>query len=310
MALRGLLRVGEVCIRVMDIKKARRHYDEIMGLHEVMEGKDGKVYYKCWDEHDHHSIILKPSDRPGMDYFAFKVSSDAVLTELEPKIEKFGLKVKHIEAGVYPKSGRRLEFVLPTGHTMQLYAQKEIIGNTMPTTNPGVTPDDGVVRGLHINRVDHILLGGQQIQESARLFMEVFEFDLSEQFVEHESKMPLAMFLTCSTKPHDIAFVLQPEQNKYHHTSFWLESAHDVVKAADRLGKYRVPIDVGPNRHGITRGATIYFFDPSGNRCEVFAEGYVHYPDTPTLTWDTTDAGHATFSQDNVVRESFLQVLT
>ena len=110
MALRGLLRVGEVCIRVMDMKKARRHYDEIMGLHEVMEGPDGKVYYKCWDEHDHHSIILNPSDRPGMDYFAFKVSSDAVLTDLEPKIEKFGLKVKHIEAGVYPKSGRRLEF--------------------------------------------------------------------------------------------------------------------------------------------------------------------------------------------------------
>lgn len=309
MALRGLLRVGEVCIRVMDMKKARRHYDEIMGLHEVME-KDGKVYFKCWDEHDHHSIILSPSDRAGMDYFAFKVSSDDVLTDLAPKIEKFGLKVKHIEAGVYPKSGRRLEFVLPTGHTMQLYAEKEQIGNTMPTLNPGVTPDDGVVRGCHINRVDHILLGGQYIQESARLFMEVFDFDLSERFVDHESQTPLAMFLTCTTKPHDIAFVLQPEQNKYHHTSFWLESAHDVVKAADRIGKYRVPVDVGPNRHGITRGATIYFFDPSGNRCEVFAEGYVHYPDTPTLTWDTTDGGHATFSQDNVMRESFLSVLT
>ena len=310
MALRGLLRVGEVCIRVMDMKKARHHYDHIMGLHEVMEDKEGKVYFKCWDEHDHHSIILNPSDRPGMDYFAFKVSSDDVLTDLAPKIEKFGLPVKHIEAGVYPKSGRRLEFVLPTGHTMQLYAQKEQIGNTLPTLNPGVTPDDGVVRGLHINRVDHILLGGIHIQESARLFREVFEFDLAEQFIDAESKTPLAMFLTCTTKPHDIAFVLQPEQNKYHHTSFWLESSHDVVKAADRLGKYRVPVDVGPNRHGITRGATIYFFDPSGNRCEVFAEGYVHYPDTPTLTWDTTDAGHATFSQDNVMRESFLQVLT
>ena len=83
-----------------------------------------------------------------------------------------------------------------------------------------------------------------------------------------------------------------------------------MIKAADRFGKYRVPIDVGPNRHGITRGATIYFFDPSGNRNEVFAEGYIHYPDTPLLTWDTTQAGPAQFSQDNTPRDSFLQVLT
>lgn len=310
MALRGLLRLGEVCIRVMDMKKARRHYDEIMGLHEVMQDAEGKVYFKAWDEHDHHSIVLRPSDRPGMDYFAFKVHADSELDRLAPKIESFGLKVRHIEAGVYPKSGRRLEFTIPTGHTMQLYAQKEQIGNTLPLTNPGVVPDDGVIRGLQINRLDHILLGGSNLDETVRLFTEVFDFDLSEKLVHHEQGISLAVFLTCSTKPHDIAFVLQPEQNKYHHTSFFLESAHDVIKAADRLGKYRVPIDVGPNRHGITRGATIYFFDPSGNRCEVFAEGYVHYPDTPTLVWDTTELGQATFAQDNTPRQSFLEVLT
>jgi len=42
----------------------------------------------------------------------------------------------------------------------------------------------------------------------------------------------------------------------------------------------------------------------------VFSEGYVHYPDTPTLVWDTDDIGHAGFSQDNVMRQSFFEVLT
>ena len=310
MSLRGVLRVGEICIRVMDMKKARHHYGHIMGLHEVMEDAEGKVYFKCWDEHDHHSIVLRPTDRPGMDYFALKVYDDATLTRYEQQLVSRGFAIRHIEAGVYPKSGRRIETVLPTGHTMQLYAEKEVIGNTMPTLNPGVVPDDGVIRGLHINRLDHILLGGTNIDANVSLFTEVFEFDLSEKLVAHENGMSLAVFLTCSTKPHDIAFVLQPEPNRYHHASFWLESAHDVMKAADRLGKYRVPIDVGPTRHGVTRGATIYFFDPSGNRCETFAEGYVHYPDTPTLVWDTTELGHATFSQDNTPRQSFLEVLT
>jgi len=310
MAIRGVLRPGEVIIRVMDMKKARWHYGEMMGLHEVMEDKNGRVYFKAWDEHDHHSIVLAPSDRPGMESFAFKVYDDKTLDEMEKRLTAWGITVKHIAAGVYPKSGRRLEFVIPTGHTMHLYAHKEQIGNTLPTLNPGVVPDDGVVRGLAINHLDHLLLGGTQVDDSMRLFMEVFDFDLSEKFVHHEAGINLAVFLTCSTKPHDIAFVLQPEQNRFHHASFNLESAHDVVKAADRIGKYRVPVDVGPNRHGITRGATIYFFDPSGNRNEVFAEGYVHYPDTPTLTWDTTQVGPATFSQDNTPRESFLTVLT
>lgn len=310
MALRGLLRLGEVCLRVMDIKKSRNHYGTILGLHEVMQDDKGRLYYKAWDEHDHHSIVLQPSDRPGMEYFAFKVYDDATLTALAPRIEAFGLKVRHIEAGVYPKSGRRLEFTLPSGHTMQLYAQKDQVGNTLGTLNPGVIPDDGVIRGCHINRLDHVLLGGDKIDECAKLFMEVFDFDLSEKLIHHEAKISLALFLTGSTKPHDVAFVLQPESNKFHHCSFLLESAHDVIKAADRLGKFRVPVDVGPNRHGVTRGATIYFFDPSGNRNEVFAEGYVHYPDTPTLVWDTTELGAATFSQDFTPRESFLNVLT
>ena len=309
MAIRGILRPGEICIRVMDKEKARRHYGEIMGLHEVLDEGD-KLYYKCWDEWDHHSVVLRVTDRPGMDYLAFKVYSDADLDDLEAKLKARDYDVEHIEAGVYPKSGRRIQFILPTGHTFQFYAEKEQLGNTMGTYNPGVIPDDGVVRGVETPGLDHILLGGQDIDACVELFTEIFEFDVVEQLIDADSKMKLAVFLSCSNKPHDIAFVRQPEDNKFHHASFRLESAAEVVKAADRLGKYRVPIDVGPNRHGVTRGATIYFFDPSGNRNEVFAEGYVRYPDIPTLTWDTNELGAATFSQDFTPRQSFLEVLT
>ena len=310
MALRGLMRLGEAAVRVLDMKEALRHYDQRLGLHVTMKDESGRVYLKAWDEHDHHSIVLREADTPGLDYFAFKVSDDGSLTDLEKKMQAFGLAVKRIEKGVYPKSGRRLEFVLPSGHTMQLYAEKEQVGNTLGTKNPGVMPDEGVIRGLRINRLDHILLGGGGLDENVKLFREVFECTLSEKLVDHESGASLAVFLTCSTKPHDVAFVLQPAQNRFHHISFLLESTSDVIHAADMIGKYRIPVDVGPNRHGITRGATIYFFDPSGNRNEVFSGGYVHYPDTPTLVWDTSELGPATFSQDNTPRESFLNVLT
>ena len=138
MALRGLLRMGEVAIRVLDMGEAREHYGKRMGLHEVMTDAAGQVYFKAWDEHDHHCLVLREAESSGMDYFAFKVFDDATLNELEPRIRAFGLQVEHIEAGVYPKSGRRLQFTLPSGHVMQLYAHKEQTGNSLPLLNPGV----------------------------------------------------------------------------------------------------------------------------------------------------------------------------
>jgi catechol 2,3-dioxygenase len=310
MAINGVLRLGEASIRVFDMEKALLHYDKRLGLHQTLRDDEGRVYLKTWDELDHHSLVLREADTPGLDYFAFKVRDDATLDALEPRIAAFGLEVRKIAAATYPKSGRRLQFVLPSGHVMQLYAEKEQVGNTMGSRNPGVLPDDGVIRGLRINRLDHILLGGGNLDDTVRFFCSVLDFSLSEKLIDQQSGASLAVFLTCSNKPHDVAFVLQPQPNRFHHVSFLLESQHDVVHAADVIGKYRIPVDVGPNRHGITRGATIYFFDPSGNRNEVFAGGYVYYPDSPTIVWDTSELGPATFAHDNLPRESFMSVLT
>ena len=40
MAIRGVLRVGEVAIRVLDLAAARRHYGEYIGLHQTLD--DGR----------------------------------------------------------------------------------------------------------------------------------------------------------------------------------------------------------------------------------------------------------------------------
>lgn len=310
MALRGLLRAGEVAIRVMDMAASKQHYGERIGLIETYDGGPGKAYYKCADEHDWYSLVLLQSDRPGIEWFAFKTYEDADLDTFAEKLSARGLDVEHIEAGVYPKSGRRIAFDLPSGHRMHIYAEKEQIGNGMPTRNPGTIPDEGYIRGMRVVRLDHLLLGSNEIVANRDIFTEVFEFNVSEQLVDHETEQPLAIFLTGSNKPHDIAFVMQPEAGKFHHVSFLLDSVNDLYHAADLIGKYEIAVDVPPNRHGVTRGATIYFFDPSGNRNEVFTGGYVHYPDTPQLTWDTTQIGKATFSQDNTPRPSFLEVTT
>ena len=69
-------------------------------------------------------------------------------------------------------------------------------------------------------------------------------------------------------------------------------------------------LDIGPTRHGITRGETIYFFDPSGNRNEVFSGGYIYYPDKPPLVWTDDELGRAIFYHDRKLNDNFLSVLT
>ena len=80
--------------------------------------------------------------------------------------------------------------------------------------------------------------------------------------------------------------------------------------AADIISRYDVSLDIGPTRHGITRGQTIYFFDPSGNRNETFSGGYTYYPDNPRRTWQAESAGKAIFYYEKELTDRFMTVNT
>lgn len=309
MAMRGVLRLGEVQIRVLDMDEAREHYGKRMGLHEVMTDADGRVYFKAWDEKDHHSVVLRQADRSGLDHFAYKVYDDATLTDLQGRLEAFGIEVASVDAGVYPKSGRRLKFRIPTGHEMHLYAEKDQVGNTLGEFNPGTVPDEGVIRGMRIYGLDHLFILGPDMAGNVRLFTEVFDFDLAEELVEKPGGGQILTFFSCSSRAHDIAFGVHPEPSRLHHVSFRLNSTEDHVWAGDLMGKYGIPVEQN-DRHGITAVKTIYFFDPSGNRNEVFVGGHTRYPDSPKLTWTMDHLGLAAFSQSLHVPESFLGVTT
>ena len=84
----------------------------------------------------------------------------------------------------------------------------------------------------------------------------------------------IGTWMKSGESPHDIAFIKGPN-GKLHHFAFHLGDWNDILKAGDIFSMDDVPIDIGPTRHGITRGMTILlFFDPSGNRNEVFASSY------------------------------------
>ncbi|MBK7847361.1 MAG: catechol 2,3-dioxygenase [Zoogloea sp.] len=309
MATTGVMRPGHIQLRVLDLQESVDFYREVLGLVETGRDTAGRVYFKAWDERDHHSLILREADRAGMDYMGFKVRNRAALDQLEGDLQAFGVATERIAAGELLETGERVRFTLPTGHVMELYADKTDVGNGQPYTNP-----DPWIRasehGIAPVRFDHCLLYGPDIEGSLRVLTTVLGFHLVEQVMMEDGQSHLAVFVSCSHKAHDLAFVRHPEPGKLHHLSFLLETWEKVLRAADIMSMNRVSIDIGPTRHGITRGTTIYAFDPSGNRFETFSGGYETYPDHAPLTWSFDEVGTGIFYHDRKLNERFLSVVT
>ncbi|MFA5124015.1 VOC family protein, partial [Zavarzinia sp.] len=164
-------------------------------------------------------------------------------------------------------------------------------------------------RAMRVQRFDHCLLYGDDIDGTMDIFCRLLGFALTERVVAPDGTV-IAAFLSCGMKAHDLALVRHEEKGKLHHVSFLLEDWHDVGHAADIMSRYNMSVDIGPTRHGITRGQTIYFFDPSGNRNEVFAGGYTFYPDHPVRTWSTDEVGKAIFYYERALNDRFMTVVT
>ena len=313
----GVMRIGHAYIRVMDMAAARKHYENVIGMKVVHTDAKGNVYLKCWDEWDKYSMVLSPADRAGLNHVAYKVEKDADLDELREQVEAYGIKTTVLPAGSEPFVGRQVQFLLPSGHDFRLFASKEQVGTDVGSTNPDPWPDD--IKGTGAHWLDHCLLmcpldpekGVNSVAENCKFFKEAMSFYLVEQaLVGPGGAIQVAAFLTRSNKPHDIAFVGAPTAG-LHHVSFFLDSWSDILKAGDIMQKNRVKIDVAPTRHGITRGETIYFFDPSGNRNETFAGlGYLAQPDRPVITWTEEAMGRAIFYHTGILTESFTAVYT
>lgn len=305
---KGVMRPGHIQLRVLDMEEALAHYRDLIGLIEMDRDDQGRVYLKGWTEVDKFSVVLREADEPGMDFVGFKVLNNQVLEQLQGELVEFGCKVADIPAGELNGCGRRVRFDSPTGHMFEIYAEKEQTGKWgISPKNPDAFPMD--LKGMKATRFDHCLLYGGDLDGTLKLFQDVLGFDLAEQVMD-ENGTRVAQFLTISTKAHDIAFIKHPEDGKFHHASFFLETWEDVLRAADLISITDTSLDIGPTRHGLTHGKTIYFFDPSGNRSEVFCGGDYHYPDHEPVTWTTDQLGKAIFYHDRKLNERFLTALT
>ena len=264
-------------------------------------------YLKCWDEEDHHSIRLRYDPRIGLDLFSFRVEHPDDLAELEKAVEAYGCQVQRVSRGEAVGQGESIRFGIPSGQTMELVYELERTGGLLGKRNPSPVPPPDMP-GIAPPRIDHLLINAEEVGEAAAFFRGVLGFRMTEQVLDSNGHQ-LGAWLERSHSPHDIAIVNGPN-GALHHFAFWLDDWDQVRKAADILAYNGVQIDQGPTRHGVTRGNTVYFFDPLGIRNEVFTGGYRPDPDFPAITWTEDQFGRGLFYYENVIAQRFLRFHT
>jgi catechol 2,3-dioxygenase len=302
----GVMRLGYVHARVTDLEAARSHYGGTLGMKAVHE-TDGRIYYKGWDEFDHHSVVLEEGG-VGLVKLGYKVERTTDLDLFEDRARRFGCLTERMSAGDNVAVGDGVRIVLPSEHVVELYQEMERIGTEVGTINPDPFPRHLV--GVGVPRIDHALITAEDPTTLERFFSEVLDFRPVERVVtDLDEGALLGSWMSCTNTPHDIAFI-KGENAKLHHFAYALTDWHAIKTAGGLFAMDDVPVDVGPTQHGITRGETIYFFDPSGNRNEVFSGGYMTYPDSPVLTWTADQLARGIFYISRELNERFTSIVT
>jgi catechol 2,3-dioxygenase len=303
----AILRMGYIHIKATDLAKARDHYANTMGLYPTREEPD-RVFFKGWDEWDHHSVVLEAGG-VGVTKFGFKVWDPAEIDVFENRAKAFGVHVERMSAGENPEVSDGIRIQLPIEHTIELYHSMTPVGLEVGTHNPDAFPRHLV--GIGAPMLDHALMIGDDIDTTARFFTDVLDMYVPEKLQTDlsDDAQSLAYWLSAGQKAHDVALLKGPN-GKLHHFAFQMRGWSDILHAADIFTMDDVPIDVGPTRHGITRGETIYFWDPAGNRNETFSGGYTAFRDRPQIIWTADQVAKGIFYHSRELKDTFMNVHT
>ena len=243
-----------------------------------------------------------------MDYMGFRVDSDATLERLAGEVAASGLAqdCARIPAGEHLRTGRRFRFTIPTGHAIELFADKDKLGCQTGDLNP----DPGrTTCGMAPSRFDHCLLYGDDLDGTVKLFRDVLGFSLAEEVVAGPERMVIGAFLTCSNKAHDIAFIRHPEKNRFHHASFQLDNWSEVLKAADIISSAMY-------RSTSVRPGTASRAAPPSTSSTPRATATRSSPAAISITRTNrpsrtdNELGRAIFYHDRKLNDAFLNVLT
>src|SRR5438445_5440075 len=175
----GVMRLGYMHVRVTDLEEAKQHYSNTLGMNVVAE--DGATaHLKCWDEWDHHSLVLETGG-VGLVKAGYKCATAEDLDIFEHRAAAFGATVSRMSKGDNLAVGDGIRVVLPSDHVIELYHDIDYGGTETGTLNPDPWPRDR--RGVGVPWIDHFLVTAEDPATTERFMTDVLDFRASERAI-------------------------------------------------------------------------------------------------------------------------------
>jgi catechol 2,3-dioxygenase-like lactoylglutathione lyase family enzyme len=125
---------------------------------------------------------------------------------------------------------------------------------------------------FRIGKLGHVVLNVADVERSARFYVEVLGFEISDVYPEEMAPGGM-VFLRCNPDHHGIALVgslKEPAANTdLNHIAFEVASLDDVVRAYEHLRRNGARIDFAGRRRAGCQIA-VEFRDPDNHRLEIY----------------------------------------
>ncbi len=285
----NITRAAHLEFRVTDLDRAHDFYVRVLGFIET-DRDEKRLYLGGLEEREHHSLVLREADSPGVSHLAFRVASPDDLEQLASLYQGNGCPIRWLPEGLEKGQGRALRVQDSSGLPLEFYHEM--------SRREWLLQRFELYRGAHVMRLDHFNCQVAEVQRAYDWFTSSLGFYCSEITVtEDEPPQLWAAWLHRKQNVHDIA-VMNGIGPRMHHAGFWLADQGSVLRACDLLAAsgYADHIERGPGRHGISNAFFVYLRDPDGNRIELYTNDYlIPEPDWEPVRWRINDPRRATF---------------
>jgi biphenyl-2,3-diol 1,2-dioxygenase len=284
----GVIKVGHLALITQDMEQSMWFWRDVVGLEEVDQQGD-TVFLRAWGELEHHSLSLTPGHTSRVDHVAWRVGDPEGLSRLAGELAASGIEARWTEEGEETGQGAAVRFATPAGHCFELYHDMER-AKTPEQLRSRLKTNSGRAwaRGVSPRRIDHVNLTTSDPAGFCGWLRDSMGFK-NRELIRLNDGTEVAVWLAVSALSHDIAVMadVNGRADGFHHLAYYVDDAHDVLRAADILRENGIPIDGGPGRHGVSQAIFLYARDPgSGHRLELFSGGYlVLDPDWEPVEW-------------------------
>lgn len=309
----GIVRLGYVRIGLPDprLMQARAFYRGTLGLLETRV-EPQRVYFRCWHEALHHSLVIDESETGRLLEIGFQVARPEDLKTLAEKIRTAGVKVTSHGAGADLRGiGRSISFEIPSGQRLRLFEHMDLAGYATGFE----APDWVVPRELRATPaplgLNHVGITAPDPAATVRFLSTVLGFVVAEKIVSDNGRKLLSALLFRMSKDvggQELAIYPGPA-GRLHQIAFTKEDSTDILVDGQYLRNDRVRIDAyGPTRQSYGKTFSLHFYDPFGVRLELCAGGRITeaHPEFEPVIWTEGALKKALSWYDKDLDENFL----